>query len=353
MKPKERVLTACQHEEPDRIPLQIYTTPEIDTQLRNHFGSRDYMEALGIDLRQIHLPYQWWTGPGPGMPGNADRYNEWGVGYTRMSYQGGVYDEATELPFARLKTMDDVEGYPWPSPDGFDYSVMPALCDQQADYAICYGREGIPDIMNGVGSGRGIAQVMMDIMTRDEVGMAIIRKRVDYYYEYCRRGLEAAEGKVDILLLGEDCGNQRGRMFPPDVFDEVFVPIIQRFIDLAHEHGILAMLHSCGDTHEIQPTFIEMGLDILDAMQPEPPGMNLPEIKRLYGGKLTFCGLVSTQHTLPFGTVEDVRTEVRERIEVMGAGGGYILGPAHCIQPDAPLENVLSLYAEALDVDYL
>ena len=134
------------------------------------------------------------------------------------------------------------------------------------------------------------------------------------------------------------------------VFDEFFVPRIQPFIDLAHEHGALAMLHSCGDTSAIMPTFVEMGLDILDAMQPEPDGMDPPVIKRLYGDRLTFCGLVSTQFTLPHGSVADVRAEVRERIEVMGAGGGYILSPAHCIQPDTPLENVLAIYEEALGV---
>jgi uroporphyrinogen decarboxylase len=108
------------------------------------------------------------------------------------------------------------------------------------------------------------------------------------------------------------------------------------------------MLHSCGDTHEIMPTFIEMGLDILDAMQPEPAGMNPARIKADYGDRLTFCGLVSTQQTLPHGTAEQVREEVRQRKQVVGKGGGYILSPAHCIQPDTSLENVLALYEEAL-----
>ncbi|MFO8080614.1 MAG: uroporphyrinogen decarboxylase family protein, partial [Armatimonadota bacterium] len=162
-----------------------------------------------------------------------------------------------------------------------------------------------------------------------------------------REGLEAAGGAIDILHLGEDCGQQGGRLFPPKIFERFFVPRIKPFIDLAHEHGALAMLHSCGDTHEIMPTFIEMGLDILDAMQPEPAGMDPAAIKREFGRDLTFCGLVSTQQTLPHGSPDDVRREVRERIEVMGAGGGYVLAPAHCIQPDTPIENVLAMYDEA------
>ncbi len=335
------------------MPLQIYTTPEIEAQLVEYFANRDYREALGIDFRYLNAPYRGELGPGPGMSGDADEYDEWGVGYSNVPYQGGTYPEATELALAEINTMADVASYPWPSPDDYDYSGVSAACDEIADYAICLGGPALPDILNGVSRGRGMERVMIDIMTGDEVGVAIIDRRVDHYYEHCRRGLEAAEGKIDVLCIGEDCGNQRGRMFPPTVFDEFFVPRLGKFIDLAHEFGALAMMHSCGDTHDIIPTFIEMGLDILDAMQPEPPGMDPAAIKRLYGDRLTFCGLISTQRTLPFGTPEDVRAEVRERLQIMFMGGGYILSPAHRIQPDTALENVLALYAEALGVDSL
>jgi uroporphyrinogen decarboxylase len=354
MTSRERVLTACRHEQPDRAPIQTYLTPEIHARLQEHFGDRDVLEALGVDFRAVGAPYRGECRPGPGLPGQADSYDEWGTGYClQENPAGGAYSEARELGLAQIRTLEEVEDYPWPSPDDYDYSVLPSACEAVADYAVCYGGAGIPDILNGVSRGRGMEQVMVDIATQDPVGVAIIDRRVEHYYEYCRRGLEAAGGKVDILCLGEDCGNQNGRMFSPACFDRFFVPRLQRFIDLAHEYGALAMLHSCGDTHEIMPTFIEMGLDILDAMQPEPAGMNPAEIKRLYGDRLTFCGLISTQQTLPHGSVEDVRREVRERLEVMGRGGGYILSPAHCIQPDTPLENVLALYAEGLGVEAL
>lgn len=354
MTPKQRVLTACRHEQTDRVPIQGYFTPEILTQLREHFGARDVYEALGLDLRDVNAPYTGECRPGPGLPGKADYYDVWGTGYTHKHHEaGGSYPEASELPLALLHTLEDVAGYPWPSAEDYDYSVLPARCDAVSEYAVCFGGAGIPDIVNGVGRGRGMEQVLIDIVTNDPVGVAVIDHRVDMYYEYCRRGLEAAGGRIDILCLGEDCGNQNGRMFSPRTFDEFFVPRIGKFIDLAHEFGALAMLHSCGDTSDIMPTFIDMGLDILDAMQPEPAGMNPAEIKRRYGDHLTFCGLISTQQTLPHGSAEDVRREVRERIEIVGAGGGYICSPAHCIQPDTPLENVLALFAEAQGLERL
>lgn len=360
MTSKERVKLACAHREPDRVPLQGYFTPEIWARLEGHFGGRDVLDALGIDLR----------GPRGGVSGGpatsfraqrgcgscagvADSYDIWGVGYRRVANEFGTYDEASDLALARLKTMDDVRAYPWPDIEDYDFSGLEAACDRVADYAVCFGGAGMPDIVNGVSRGRGMEQVLIDIVTGDEVGLAIIDRRVDFYHEYCKRGLAAARGKVDLLGLGEDCGTQKGRLFSPAVFESFFAPRLRRFIDLAHEHGALAMLHSCGDTHDIMPTFIEMGLDILDAMQPEPAGMDPETIKRNFGDRLTFCGLISTQETLPHGSVEQVRAEVRHRKEVIGRGGGYILSPAHAIQPDTPLQNVLALYQEALEVEEL
>jgi uroporphyrinogen decarboxylase len=352
MTSKERVKTACAHREPDRIPLQGYFTPEIWETLQAHFAGRDVREALGIDLRGAggvasRAPVK------PPVPGLADTYDIWGVGYRRVANEFGTYDEASDLALARLTTMDEVAAYPWPQIGDYDFSGVEAACDRMAEYAVCFGGAGMPDIINGVARGRGMEQVIVDIITEDEVGVAIIDRRVDFYYEYCRRGLEAGRGKIDILCLGEDCGTQKGRLFSPEVFDAFFVPRIKPFFDLAHEHGALAMFHSCGDTHEIMPTFIEMGLDILDAMQPEPAGMDPETIKRQFGDRLTFCGLISTQDTLPHKSADEVRAEVRHRKQVVGRGGGYILSPAHCIQPDTPLENVLALYEEALGVDRL
>jgi len=345
MTSKERVACSLAWREPDRVPVQLYTTPEIAERLRAHFGGRDVRECLGVDFRGVGPR---WRGRSR-EPHDGIHYDIWGTGYRRVEHgSAGAYDEALVLPLAELKTMDDVERYPWPSPDDYDYSVIPEQCARVRDFAVCLGGAGDPDILNGVSRGRGMEQVVMDIALRDEVGLAIIDRRVDFSYEVLRRGLEAAGGRADILCLGEDCGNQNGRMFSPRDFGEVFRPRLERFFDLAHEFGAKAMLHSCGDTHDIMPTFIEMGLDVLDAMQPEPRGMDPERIRGLCKGKLAFCGLISTQHTLPRGTVAECRAEARHRLDVIARGGGYVFAPAHCIQPDTPLANILAVYEEAL-----
>lgn len=348
MTPKERVLLSISHTEPDRVPLQIYLTPEIGQRLKDYFGGRSPHEVLEIDFR--HVGAKGLKPPRQPEPGSGIVYYDiWGVPYKHVEHgAGGAYDETADFVLARLKTLDDVENYPWPSPDDYDYSVIPAQIDAVADYAVQFGGAGIPDIINGVSRGRGMEQVLVDIGLEDEVGAAIIDHRVDFYYEHCRRALEAGEGRIDILQLGEDLGTERGPMMSPETFNRFFRPRLRRFIDLAHEFGARAMLHCCGSSRNLIPYLIEMGLDVLDAVQPEPVGMNPEELKGLYGGALTFCGMISTQHTLPFGTEADCRAEARHRLDVIARGGGYIFSPAHCMQPDTPINNILAIYEEAL-----
>jgi len=117
--------------------------------------------------------------------------------------------------------------------------------------------------------------------------------------------------------------------------------------DMAHDAGLEVFLHCDGGIRPIIPDLIELGINILNPIQPGCAGMDPKELKRDFGDKLCFHGAVDTQTTLPFGTREDVVAEVRERIEVLGKGGGYILAPVHTVEPDVPIENVLAVYEAA------
>lgn len=344
--PKQRVKMAVTHVQPDRPPIQTYLTPEINARLVEHFGSLPIDEAFEIDFRFIAAaggPPTKAPEPGSGI----EHHDIWGTGYSRVAnVSGGEYLEATDLALARLTTMDQVKAYPWPDPDAYDYSVIPGQIESVKEFAVCLGSAGMPDIINSVGRGRGMEQVLVDIATEDEVGIAIIDKRVDFYYEYIKRCLEAGKGKIDIVQVGEDLGSQKGPTMSPACFDSFFRPRLEKFYKLAHDYGAFAMMHSCGSTRLLQSRLIDMGLDILDSVQPEPVGMDPVELKQEFGDRLTFCGMISTQQTLPYGTVEQCRAEARHRIDVIGKGGGYFFAPAHCIQPDTPLENVLAIYEE-------
>jgi uroporphyrinogen decarboxylase len=367
MTPKERVLNAIAHRETDRVPVHIHLTPEVSARLKAALGGRSPEQTFS-DLRfvgprfrgQLRKP-----APNSGVPrSNADvgsglalergvdTYDIWGIGYRNVRNEFGAYSEAVDLPWARIKTLEEVEAYPWPSPDDYDYSPMADAAARQADYPIVFGGAGIPDIINSTSRGRGMEQVLMDVASEDPVGLAVIDRRIGFWLEHVRRGLEAGKGKIDILALGEDLGNQNGPMISPRTFDRVFRPRLQKFFDLGKQHGCKVMTHMCGSNRARLPALIEMGLDVYDACQPEPAGMDPEALKRDFGDRLTFCGLVSTQHTLPHGTVSDVRREVEHRIRVVGRNGGYILAPAHCIQPDTPVENVLEVYRVAMGADF-
>ena len=344
---KERVKMAVAHQEPDRPPIQIYYTPEIEASLKDFFKGGSIEEAFDVDFRMVNCiggPKRKEIVPGSDIVA----YDDWGNGYSLMpNNTGGVYREVTDRALARLLTMDDVANYNWPTADDYDYSTIPDQIEAVKDYMICSGNAGIPDIINGMGRGRGMEQVLVDIAMEDEVGIAIIDKRVDMYYQMCKKSLEAANGKIDILYLGEDLGTQKGTTMSPACFDSFFRPRIEKFYKLAHDYGALAMMHSCGSTHRLQSRLIDMGLDILDSVQPEPVEMAPEDLKAEFGDKLTYCGMISTQHTLPHGSVEDCRAEARHRLDVIAKGGGYIFAPAHNIQPDTPLENILAIYEEA------
>jgi uroporphyrinogen decarboxylase len=345
--PRKRVELSCSFEQPDRPPIQVYSTPEIEAKLRSRFPGADLRDVFGVDFRFVRHPKSEGQREPP-KPDPSLTYDMWGVGYKDIAYQHGTYSEACYLPFRHMREMEEVEAHPWPDPDLYNYNGIAAECRRLDNYAVCFGGAGIPDILNGVGRGRSHGQVIKDIMSGDKVGVAIIDRRVDFWYRYCRRALEAARGEVDILWLGEDLGTQNGPFFSKKVFDEFFRPRLGRFFDLGPEFGARVALHSCGSTRALMPNLVDMGLDILDAVQPEPAGMDPDGLKRDFGDRLVFCGLMSTQKTLPFGTVEDCRREARHRVDVIGRKGGYFFAPAHCIQPDTPVENILAMYEVAL-----
>jgi uroporphyrinogen decarboxylase len=147
--------------------------------------------------------------------------------------------------------------------------------------------------------------------------------------------------EIDGVLLGSDWGSQRGLLMSPETWEELIRPGEEKEYDLVHAYGKDVWVHSCGCIEAIIPSLVEMGLDVLNPVQPE--AMNIERLKKDYGNKLAFWGGISTQMTLPYGTPDEVREETRHIIKLMADGGGYILSPAQSIQDDVPLENILAM----------
>jgi uroporphyrinogen decarboxylase len=191
-------------------------------------------------------------------------------------------------------------------------------------------------------------KVLMDMMLQPDMAVTLMGKLTDFHEAYYSRFLEAGQGKIDILYVTDDYGWQKGPLMSPMLWRQFIAPNLKRIVDVAHRYGAKFMLHSCGSVRQLIPDLIQVGVDVLDPVQTQATGMNPDELKAEFGHRLSFHGAVDTQTTLPFGSADDVRREVEHHIAVLGQAGGYILAPTHNVQPDTPLENILTMYQSAI-----
>jgi len=347
MTPKERVLAAFARQEPDRVPLNYSGNPGITARLLAHFGlaAEDHeglLQALDIDLRGVGAPY---CGPKlhEDLPGRS--VDVWGIRRRYIEHSSGGYWDYCDFPL-KDATVEQVAEWPLPSPDDCDTSGVRDACRRQERYAI-NGSAGFGDIINGNGMLRGMEQTLIDLVTDDPAGLLLADRRMAIQIEVTSRILEAAQGGVDFLWLGEDLGTQIGPLISLAVFRKHIRPRYQRFCDLARSHGLYVMMHTCGSSSWAYDDFVEMGIHVVDTLQPEAKDMSPATLKKRFGDRLAFHGCLSTAGPLAYGTADQVVETVRQTLEVMMPGGGYCLAPTHMIQDNTPTENVLAMVQAA------
>ena len=172
----------------------------------------------------------------------------------------------------------------------------------------------------------------------------LCRKFTDFYKQDYARAAEATRGRIDLYLLISDLGSQSGPLISLRMFREFIAPYIKEMVELIHGLGGKSLYHSCGLMRPFIPELIALGVDVLDPIQPVGPEMAPERLKDEFGGRLSFHGGIDMQHLLPHASPGEVQAEVRRYCTTLGAGGGYILGPAHLFQPDVPPENILAMY---------
>lgn len=347
MTSRERVLSSLARTGYDRIPVKHEGTPEINQKLINDFGLPDHealLKVLGDDFRYVSPIYR-----GPELRTFPDGSFEglWGERYGNKEYPGGTYPEAVYLPYAGIERVDDLDRSHFPTMDWFDFSTVKSRCETlRQKYAVCFGSAGDLDFMNTIGRMRGLQQVYEDVLTEHPVFMEILEARFQFYYDLHKNMLEAADGMIDIIHVGEDLGNQSGPMIAMDTFERLFAPRYKAIFDLAHQHGAKTLMHMCGCVVSFLPRLIELGLDIQDVVQPTTPEMDIAYLQAHYGDRLNFCGSMCVQTVLPFGTVDEIEREVQRRLKLFPQGGLF-LGPTHAIQVGTPIENILAMYRAA------
>ena len=347
MNSKERVLTTLANSEPDRVPINYMANGGIDSRLKSYFKlSQDdhegLLETLQVDFRVVGAPYIG-SRLHPEVSGrNVDP--AYGIRTRWIQHESGGYWDFCDFPL-EFATLEEVKAWPMPSPDGFDYSRPAKECDRNKEYFVityCH-----PDIINSTGMIRGMEQTLVDLATNDPAGITYIDRKLEIQLEVLRRTLEAANGGIDAVWLGEDLGTQHSPMISLDLFRRQIRSRHQPFIDLAKHYGAHVFMHSCGSSSWAFDDFIEMGVTVVDTLQPEAKDMSPEYLKSRFGGRLGFHGCISTGGPVAYGTVDDVIESCKQTLDVMMPGGGYCFAPTHALQDNSPTENVVAMYKTA------
>lgn len=350
MTSRERVLTAFASREPDRVPINYKANPGIDQRLKKHFGlapndDEGLFKKLEVDFRGIGAAY---VGAKihEDIPERGVRVNNWGIHQRWIEHETGGYWDFCDFPL-KDAAEEQIAQWPMPSPDDFDYSDIEEQCTTHGEYAVFAGAPGIGDVINSCGMLRGMEQTLMDLITNDPAGLLLAKRRSDINLEIMSRTLEAAKGKVDFLWMGEDLGTQIAPMISLDLYRKHLRPLHQQLVDLANSFEIPVMIHTCGSSSWAYEDFIEMGITIVDTLQPEAKDMSPEYLKKTFGGRLAFHGCISTAGPVAFGSVQDVEDYCRKTLEIMMPGGGYCFAPTHQIQDNSPTVNVVAMYNTA------
>lgn len=352
MKPRDRVLTALSHEQPDRCPMQISFTPEFATRLRAdlrsirssvhnpHGGGNTYEleRALGEDLLLASVGWanSYYANATFGKGG--DRYtDDWGVGWLNAPYHTrfgpGFYTEITAHPLCDAATVDSYRA-PDPHRDDLYADAQRLISRYGSDYYIV--GVTVCTIFETAWALRGLEQLMLDLIEDPELADRILDIPYRYHLAAAQRLVKMG---VDMIWTGDDIGTQHGMMISPPMWRRFLKPRMAQFVSSLKglNPRVKVAYHSDGNIESVVPELIEIGVDVLNPVQPR--SMDPARLKRRFGDRLCFWGTIDEQHTLPFGTPDDVRAEITSRLAEVGTRGGLILGPTHHVQLDTPLEN--------------
>ncbi len=339
MTSRERVLAALRHEQPDRTPRDFWAEPPALRRLLAHTGAPDeerLLDSLDVDVRHLDAP----APPERGL-GNGLFQNMWGERFTLEPTPWGPMRQDVKGALAGARSLADLRAFPWPAPDCLDRSGLPAQCRRYSRHALLYG---FADVWQRPALVRGWEEFFLDLTQRPNWAHFLCRKFTDFYLADYTRAAQLTGRRINLYLLISDLAGQQGPLISLPMFRQFVAPYLKEMIDCIHGLGGLALYHSCGAIGPFIPELIGLGVDVLDPIQPAGPAMQPEFLKAQYGRRLCFHGGINMQNLLPCGTAGQVRDEVRRYCSVLGAGGGYILAPAHFFQPDVPPENILAVY---------
>ena len=369
MTPRERWQAALEHRETDRVPTDYWATPEFSAKLilglalshkpeaelvadlklplsDNNVRPSEGFAALRRALAELGVDFMVKLAPryaGPDLEPDCD---EFGCRHREVSYGAGSYDETVSHPLAGFDSVAAIErSYKWPEPEWWDYSTVAQQAKDWTHHPIqCGGSEPFMVYKDL----RGEEQAYIALKRNPDIVRCCMDRLFGLAWQKTRLMLEQLPpGLLLSCYVAEDMGFQSGLMISPADIREFILPGMKRMVELARKHNALVFHHNDGAITGILPDLVSLGIDVLNPVQWRASGMDRERLKTDYGDRLVFHGAMDNQKTLPFGTVEDVRSEARDNIRILGRAGGYILAPCHNIQSITPVDNVIAMYETA------
>jgi uroporphyrinogen decarboxylase len=352
--PRERVLAALGHRQPDRAPRLLYEeaigyTPPIERLLLEHCGPRTPREYFEMDITRVVLApsrlrrdrFAEWLGAEASAALAGGQVDEWGVWW-----RTGNFHHFTRLqsPLRGIENLQRLKSYPWPDLDQA-YRFEPVR--RQVEH---WHAQGLA-VAASAGSVferswylRGMEELLVDMLEAPDIAHFLFDRAAAFQKVVAE---QLARSGVDIIILGDDVATQRSLMMRVETWREFLGPRLAATAQAvkAANPASFVFYHSDGNVTALVPDLIQAGMDILNPVQPEC--MDPAALKQQYGERLSFWGTVSVQKTMPFGSAEEVRAEVRARIREVGRGGGLILAPAHVLSPEVPWENIVAFFEAA------
>jgi uroporphyrinogen decarboxylase len=366
MNSRQRVELSLNHQEPDSVPVDLggifsSISKEAYCRLKTHLGlsgedetisdfftvtrcDERILEQFNVDFRRVGL-----RGAKDFVPkrfSDGSYTNEWGI---RIK-QFGRYAEMISQPL-RGASLNDIDRYTWPSPhvDGRTDGLREEARElyEQTEYALI--AEAPTDGLLGWGNFLvGFDQFPVDLLTRKDFAAKFIEKIAEISMGLYDVLLGAVGDYVQIVETIDDFGTQNGPIISPELYREMIKPAHKKLVEFIKSRTkAKVLIHSCGSVYALIPDLIDVGIDILNPLQPLAKDMDSERLKNRFGRRLCFHGGIDIQYVLPRGSVEDVRTEVKKRIGAFAPGGGYIFAGAHNIQDDTPAENVIFMFDAA------